>query len=140
MCIYFPVPKPARRSTRLPVIYFLLLSCGYRVTPYAEALDATTKIRSFLGLSCPLKMTISAQQEGRTLREKLEKYTVPKLTLTDMNYALYQCDAEEKDDGKGGGVYHIPGYGDLVYCGIQGRSLSNSYSGPLQLDIVLPRH
>lgn len=37
------------------------------------------------------------------------------LTLSDMNYILFRC--PEEDDGN---VYDVPGFGKLVYCGIQG--------------------
>ncbi|XP_050428887.1 glycogen debranching enzyme isoform X2 [Adelges cooleyi] len=40
---------------------------------------------------------------------------VSRLTLTDLNYVLFRC--AEEDDGK---AYDIPGFGKLVYCGIQG--------------------
>jgi glycogen debranching enzyme len=43
------------------------------------------------------------------------------LDLADLNFVLYRCDAEERDlsDGQDG-VYNIPGYGSLVYAGLQG--------------------
>ena len=43
------------------------------------------------------------------------------LDLIDLNFVLYRCDAEERDlsDGQDG-VYTIPGYGSLVYAGLQG--------------------
>ncbi len=43
------------------------------------------------------------------------------LDLIDLNFALYRSDAEERDLSEGqDGVYSIPGYGSLVYAGLQG--------------------
>jgi len=43
------------------------------------------------------------------------------LDLIDVNYLLYRCDAEERDDSDGQrGVYDVPGFGTLPYCGLQG--------------------
>ncbi|GKZ18559.1 hypothetical protein AbraIFM66951_003440 [Aspergillus brasiliensis] len=43
------------------------------------------------------------------------------LSLVDLNFALYRCEAEERDSSKGqDGVYDIPGHGPLVYAGLQG--------------------
>ena len=44
-----------------------------------------------------------------------------KLDLIDLNFLLYKCEAEERDwSGGRDGVYEIPGYGKLVYAGLQG--------------------
>jgi glycogen debranching enzyme len=42
------------------------------------------------------------------------------LDLVDLNVLLDRCDEEERDATGGDGVYEIPGYGKLVYCGLQG--------------------
>ena len=42
------------------------------------------------------------------------------LDLYDLNYVLYRCNDEERVDGCGG-VYGVPGYGDLVYAGLVGK-------------------
>jgi glycogen debranching enzyme len=43
------------------------------------------------------------------------------VSLTDLNFILYRCSAEELDasDGKDG-TYNVPGHGSLVYAGLQG--------------------
>ncbi|CAK7245302.1 MAG: bifunctional 4-alpha-glucanotransferase/amylo-alpha-1,6-glucosidase [Sporothrix thermara] len=43
------------------------------------------------------------------------------LSLVDLNFLLYRCEAEERDASGGrDGVYNLPGYGNLVYAGLQG--------------------
>ena len=43
------------------------------------------------------------------------------LSLVDLNFVLYRCEPEEHDlMGGDDGVYNIPGFGTLVYAGLQG--------------------
>ena len=43
------------------------------------------------------------------------------LSLTDLNFVLYRCEAEERESSGGSdGVYDLPGFGHLVYAGLQG--------------------
>ncbi|CAF3349523.1 unnamed protein product, partial [Rotaria sp. Silwood2] len=46
---------------------------------------------------------------------------VQKLTLIDLERILYRTSIEEQSDGKGFGIYIIPDYGKLFYCGIHGE-------------------
>ncbi len=77
-----------------------------------EACQAVRLIRSFLGES-------EDSPEGCGLRQKLE-LCCEAMDLLDLNYALYRCDQEERDDGLGGAAYEVPGAGSFVYCGLQG--------------------
>ncbi|KAL1498307.1 hypothetical protein ABEB36_009123 [Hypothenemus hampei] len=43
-----------------------------------------------------------------------------KMSLSDLNRALYRCDQEERDEGHGFDTYNIPNFGPMVYCGLQG--------------------
>jgi glycogen debranching enzyme len=42
------------------------------------------------------------------------------LNLVDLNVVLHRADGEERDATGGDGVYEIPNYGKLVYCGLEG--------------------
>ncbi|XP_077266299.1 glycogen debranching enzyme-like isoform X3 [Temnothorax americanus] len=43
------------------------------------------------------------------------------MDLSDLNKSLYRCDQEEREETQGKfGVYNVPGYGSLVYAGLQG--------------------
>ena len=59
-----------------------------------------------------------------------------KLNLIDLNYVLYRCNEEERDDfPEDGGVYTIPGYGEMKYCGIAGaQSILSSIKRHNDLD------
>ncbi|PLN78738.1 glycogen debranching enzyme [Aspergillus taichungensis] len=44
-----------------------------------------------------------------------------KLSLIDLNFALYRCEAEERDSSNGqDATYSFPNHGSLVYAGLQG--------------------
>ncbi|KAJ1915336.1 bifunctional 4-alpha-glucanotransferase/amylo-alpha-1,6-glucosidase [Tieghemiomyces parasiticus] len=45
---------------------------------------------------------------------------VADLDLLALNAVLYRCDAEERDICASNGVYNVPNYGALPYCGLQG--------------------
>jgi len=41
------------------------------------------------------------------------------MSLADFNFVLFHCQEEEREAGCGG-VYNVPGYGDLTYAGLHG--------------------
>ena len=72
--------------------------------------EATTRIRKLIRMLSANKKSIFDD-------------IATQLSLGTMNRVLFRCDAEERSDGLGIGVYNIPGYGSLTYCGIAGIAL-----------------
>jgi glycogen debranching enzyme len=79
---------------------------------------------------------------------------VKRLNMVEINVLLYRCNSEEKDT-IGEGVYDIPGFGPLAYCGLQGfvsvalpvarnndlghPLCSNLRAGPWMCDYIIAR-
>ncbi|RLU17593.1 hypothetical protein DMN91_009829 [Ooceraea biroi] len=80
-----------------------------RVAPHANIRPALRKLHD----------TIS---EMILLNEESElQDIIHNMDFADLNVALYRCDQEEREDTSNKfGVYHVPGYGSLVYAGLQG--------------------
>lgn len=45
---------------------------------------------------------------------------ISNLSSPDVSRLLFWSETERRPDGSVGGVYHVPGYGDLSCCGLQG--------------------
>ncbi|KAG5898798.1 hypothetical protein JTB14_011008 [Gonioctena quinquepunctata] len=66
----------------------------------------------------------------KTVRNLIDKFSmkkqsnlfaiIGKMSLADLNRALYRCDQEERDEGFGFDTYNIPNFGPMVYAGLQG--------------------
>lgn len=67
-----------------------------------------------------LQENISVLHTGKGKNLEELRQVVSKLDLVDINTVLFKCEAEERDLGLGSGTYDIPGFGPLVYCGLQG--------------------
>ena len=52
--------------------------------------------------------------------DDLNEIFIKEMNFDSLNFALYQCNNEGLDNNRGKGVYDIPNYGPLVYCGLQG--------------------
>lgn len=63
-------------------------------------------------------MILSNTVSGGTNLEAI----LTKMTLQDLNRALFRCHEEEMDEGKGFGAYHVS-TGSFVYCGLQGNQV-----------------
>ncbi|CAO3625433.1 unnamed protein product [Cunninghamella echinulata] len=58
--------------------------------------------------------------EVKKLLTTMDDDVVKELNLVDANVALYRCEGEELDSTGGDGVYSFPGFGKLIYAGLQG--------------------
>ncbi|ORZ07829.1 glycogen debranching enzyme [Absidia repens] len=59
-------------------------------------------------------------EETKRMVTQLDDDVIKDLDLIDVNVALYRCEAEEMEYTGGDGVYSFPGYGKLIYAGLQG--------------------
>lgn len=72
----------------------------------------------------------SVQNAIKTVRNLIDTFSltkptslntiISKMSLSDLNRALYRCDQEERDEGYGFNTYNIPNFGSMVYAGLQG--------------------
>lgn len=85
-----------------------------------EAVDAIQLLRGFTNKPLTATKSKVSHDQGKSFYQELVNAITP-LSLVDLNYVLYRCDSEEQVDCPGNGVYNIPGYGSLTYCGIQGK-------------------
>lgn len=89
----------------LTLNYFSL----FRVSLHANTKPALEKINDLI-------LTITSPVSSDLLA------IVSRMNFADLNRALYRCDQEERDSTADKfGVYDIPGYGPLVYAGLQGE-------------------
>lgn len=68
-----------------------------------------------------VKTTVDA--DTRNIRQRLREggeEALKGLGWEEMNVVLYRTDDEERDATGGHGAYSVPGYGSLIYCGLQG--------------------
>ncbi|XP_071799399.1 glycogen debranching enzyme-like [Asterias amurensis] len=92
---------------------------AFRVTLKSTSRKALSELRSCISQFGYRVRTLSGNSPSMSPSTNFHAIA-GSLSLADMNRVLYRCDAEERDDGKGSGVYDIPGNGPLVYCGLQG--------------------
>ena len=82
-----------------------------------EALAAANSLRGFAEFQPISRVASITHVEGMNVRNAIDS-EVSKLGLLDFNFLLYHSEPEEMQ--LGAGVYEIPGYGKLVYAGLQG--------------------
>ena len=112
-CLYCNTSSLHTHSHIHTLTHTLTPSHPHRVSLVPATCKAINLLRSFIG-----QKTTEAEV-GTKWRQDL-KEAVSNLDLLDLNYALYRCDQEERDDGHGGGAYVVPGAGAFVYCGVEG--------------------
>lgn len=89
---------------------------AFRVSLNSSAKSAIVKTRSAIsrfGFCTP------SENFSDSRNDRLSEI-ISNLSLADLNYVLFRCDAEERDEGRGGGAYEISKIGALPYCGLQG--------------------
>lgn len=96
--------------------------CDWFASTHTES-GSTVHLKSLEpGAVIVLRRQLIAKLPGEVNSAALQSI-VKDLTLIDLNYLIYKCDAEERDEFPQNGVYNVPGYGALAYCGFAGAWL-----------------
>lgn len=81
----------------------------FSVSLHANTKPALAKLHNIISI-----ITSQKSSDIRVIASRMD--------LVDLNKVLYRCDQEERDETSNRfGVYDIPGYGPLVYAGLQGN-------------------
>ncbi|XP_060940670.1 glycogen debranching enzyme [Limanda limanda] len=111
------------RSEFVQEITFQKLTPG-SVIAFRISLDPTAQkmvglLRFYLSQFSPKyrRGSVADENPPEALQKPLAQL-MSKVTLADLNFLLFRCDAEEQEDG--GGCYNIPGWETLKYGGLQG--------------------
>lgn len=95
-------------------MFLLFFYHDIRVSLHSSTKPALEKVNDLIA-----DLTSTSESELQTI--------VSRMNFSDLNKALYRCDQEERDETANKfGVYNIPGYGSLVYAGLQGFYSINS--------------
>ena len=98
---------------------FIVFVTSSSVSKAPDVIAAIQQLRGFINKPLTDADFKASHDKVKSLFKELVN-VAGSLSLVDLNYVLYRCDNEEQADRPGNGVYNIPGYGPLIYCGLQG--------------------
>ena len=102
------------------ILFHCVIITSSSVSMVPDAIAAIQQLRGFTNKSLTASNSKASHDQGKSLFKELVN-VAGSLSLVDLNFVLYRCDNEEQVDCPGNGVYNIPGYGSLIYCGLQGE-------------------
>lgn len=82
---------------------------------------AVVRIKLPEAMDAAVKSVRKLMREFAVNKETELTKIIGKLNLCDLNRVLYRCDQEENDEFNHLHTYNIPGFGSLVYSGLQGE-------------------
>ena len=94
----------------------------FHVSHTDEVAMAIASLQPFINDVLDVGVEFEDNQEKQSRSPLIDQLIeiISKLNLLDMNSLLYRSEPEEKDANNGRGVYNIPNYGSLSYCGVKG--------------------
>ncbi|XP_049823584.1 glycogen debranching enzyme isoform X4 [Aethina tumida] len=81
---------------------------------------AVVRVKLPEAMDAAVKSVRKLMREFAVNKESELTKIIGKLNLCDLNRVLYRCDQEENDEFNHLHTYNIPGFGSLVYSGLQG--------------------